>query len=80
MPSFDELVRRVAADPDFAERVRTDPRGALAGSDLSDDELRRLDHVLRPTRPADRPGAPAPDGSAGAGAVGDRDATGHDGR
>jgi hypothetical protein len=48
MTTFDDLVHRVATDPAFAEQVRTDPRSALAGHDLTDDQLRRLDRAVRP--------------------------------
>ena len=45
---FDDLVRRVSADPALAELVRSDPLVALAGYDLTDDDLRRLDRIVRP--------------------------------
>jgi hypothetical protein len=45
--TFDGLLRRAVDDPVFAEQVRTDPVGALAGHELSHDQLRLLDRLVR---------------------------------
>ena len=40
MPSkaMEELIERAVSDEAFAEQLRTDPAGALAGYDLTEDE------------------------------------------
>jgi hypothetical protein len=65
MTTFDGLVRRAVDDPTFAERVRTDPVAALAGHELSHEQLRILDRLVRGYAPTDEDrDAPAADGAA----------------
>jgi len=44
MPSkaMEELIERAVSDEAFAEQLRTDPAGALAGYDLTEDEKAAL--------------------------------------
>ena len=69
MTTFDGLVRRAVDDPSFAERVRTDPVAALADHELSHDELRLLDRLVRGYAPTDHD-REAPPGGGGSGVGG----------
>jgi len=42
MSDVDEVVARIARDPDFADQLTRDPSAALAGYELTTSDLRRL--------------------------------------
>jgi hypothetical protein len=42
MAGIDEVLERLVNDPQFPERLRTDPATALAGYELSEDDMRVL--------------------------------------
>lgn len=46
VPTADDILRRMADDPDFAEAMRSDPLRALQGVELSAAEVRRVEQVL----------------------------------
>jgi hypothetical protein len=52
MGGFDDLVRRLGDDRDFADEVARDPRTKLAGHSLTVDELTELARLVAPATEA----------------------------
>jgi hypothetical protein len=46
MAGLDEVLQRLAADDRFARQLANDPKAALAGYDLTTEELRVLERQL----------------------------------
>lgn len=46
MPGLDDALERLVNEPGFRDRLQTDPQAALAGFDLSRDDLEVLAHTV----------------------------------
>ena len=58
MATADDILRRMADDPEFAHAMQTDPVGALRGIDLSAAEVLRVERVLVEVHGEPDPGHP----------------------